>query len=220
MSRDILLGLDTSGPHCAVSLWHNGETILDRTVEMKRGQAEKILGLAQDLLIEADLNFNDVTCLAVGVGPGNFTGIRIAVAAARGLALSSKLPIISVSTFDLNRAEVVDRDERYIVTVAAPQDKLYTQMYDAGRPVGQARLANLDDIDTDGIAFAVGPLSERIHTFAHPVPETSVSSRLGLMSGHAFRTFGYPKDAPKPLYIKPADAAPSKDQPPKLLNHG
>ena len=67
---------------------------------MQRGQAERLVPLLEELLARNSLGWQDLGALAVGVGPGNFTGIRISVAAARGLALALKIPCIGVSQFE------------------------------------------------------------------------------------------------------------------------
>ena len=67
---------------------------------MKRGQAEQLMPLCQEVLEEANLIWQDISLIGVGIGPGNFTGIRIAVSAARGVALGLGIPAIGVTGFE------------------------------------------------------------------------------------------------------------------------
>ena len=67
---------------------------------MEKGQAERLMPLISELLAEAGVVLADVTAIAVGTGPGNFTGVRIAVAAARGLALGLGVPAIGVTRLE------------------------------------------------------------------------------------------------------------------------
>lgn len=83
----LLLAFDTSAAHCAAVLVRGGRILAARVEAMDRGQAERLLPLLEDLLSEAGFGWPDLDGLAVVTGPGNFTGLRIAVAAARGLAL-------------------------------------------------------------------------------------------------------------------------------------
>lgn len=67
---------------------------------MDKGQAERLIPLLELVLSEAAMDWSDVAALAVGTGPGNFTGVRIAVAAARGLALGLGVPAIGVTRLE------------------------------------------------------------------------------------------------------------------------
>ena len=93
-----LLAFDTSAAHCAAALL-SGDTILAaRSEEMGRGQAERLVPLLQEVLAETGTTWADLTRIGVGIGPGNFTGIRISVATARGLALGLGIPAIGITS--------------------------------------------------------------------------------------------------------------------------
>lgn len=94
-----ILAFDTSAAHCAAALLRDGQ-IIARVEPMSRGQGERLMVLLQEVLDETEINWADLDAIAVGTGPGNFTGIRIAVSAARGLALGLGKPAIGVSNFD------------------------------------------------------------------------------------------------------------------------
>lgn len=95
-----VLGFDTSGPFCAAALVAGERVLAARCEAMERGQAERLVPLLLGLLAEAGAGLGDLAAIGVGTGPGNFTGTRIAVAAARGLALGLSRPAIGVSQFD------------------------------------------------------------------------------------------------------------------------
>ena len=97
MPDPVVLGFDTSAAHCAAALLRGDAILAHRHEEMGKGQAERLFPLLEDLLSEAGLTWRDLHVIGVGIGPGNFTGIRIAVAAARGLALSLGIPAIGIS---------------------------------------------------------------------------------------------------------------------------
>jgi tRNA threonylcarbamoyl adenosine modification protein YeaZ len=83
----------------------SGERVLcARAEEMGRGQAERLMPLLEEMLAEAGVGWSDLDRIGVGVGPGNFTGIRISVSAARGLALGLDIPAVGVSGFDIIEA--------------------------------------------------------------------------------------------------------------------
>ena len=100
-SSRCVLAFDTSAAHCAAALLC-GERLLGARLEpMKRGQAEALVPMIEALLAEAGLTPRDLDAIGCGTGPGNFTGIRISVALARGMALSLGVPAIGVSQFEL-----------------------------------------------------------------------------------------------------------------------
>ena len=192
-AADITLAFDTSGQYCAAALLRGGDLLGAVCEPMKRGQSERLMSLMEELLAEHGLNWQDLTRIGVGVGPGNFTGIRIAVSAARGLALSLGVPAIGVSTFE---ATLRGKPAGSTALVAAPREQLYVQTH--GEDV------RLDDAaNWQGVAEAYMP----------PAPEQ-------LAESIAYVAASAPANAPAPtpLYIKPADAAPASDPPPVILD--
>ena len=191
-SDPLILGFDTSAAHCAAALLRGEEVLDSRVLEMTRGQAEELMPLLEVLLAEQNLNWRDLSAIGVGTGPGNFTGIRISVSAARGLALALEVPCIGVSTFD---ATLHGTPTPVAAAVPAPRDQQYVQ-----EPGEAAKLVSLP-YDTD--LPVVHPPSGAIlaENIAH-------QARLR-MDDNAQR--------PAPLYIRQADAAPSRDLPPKIL---
>ena len=88
-----ILAFDTSAAHCAAALLCAGK-IEVRVDEMARGQAEHLMPMLEEVLAAQGLTWADLDAIGVGTGPGNFTGIRISVAAARGLALGLGIPAV------------------------------------------------------------------------------------------------------------------------------
>ena len=203
MTPAVILAFDTSAAHCAAALL-SGDRLWQRHEAMEKGQAERLIPLLQDLLAEAGLDWPEVTALAVGTGPGNFTGVRIAVAAARGLALALAVPAIGVTRLEA-LAEGLPRP----VTVAedARRGEAYVQHFDLAGP-GPARLLALAEAQAipgarTGSALPAGlpaamPLAEAIARIA--------AARL-----HR------PQPRPAPFYLRGADAAPPSDPPPVIL---
>jgi tRNA threonylcarbamoyladenosine biosynthesis protein TsaB len=98
----IVLGLDTSTPSTVVGLrLADGRTLQardDPDAQQRPGHATRLLPLANDLLAEADIDWSELRRIAVGVGPGTFTGLRIGIATARGLAQSLGAELVGVSS--------------------------------------------------------------------------------------------------------------------------
>ena len=166
---------------------------------MARGQAETIPSLLDDILKQSSQSWDTVTAIAVGTGPGNFTGIRISVSLARGLSLARNIPAIGVTQLD---ATWLNEPNNAVATVAAPRDQIYYAVRDNG--TAHAMLGTQSDADALGLPVLpqLDPttLVERIALVAR--------QRLARNDKH---------DRPVPFYIKPADAAPSKDTAPRRL---
>jgi tRNA threonylcarbamoyladenosine biosynthesis protein TsaB len=98
----VILGLDTATADTAVAVWAPGGPAVERRDEPPLGarpaHAGKLLLLVEEVLDAAGASWDDVERIAVGVGPGSFTGLRIGIATARGLAQARNLPLIGVSS--------------------------------------------------------------------------------------------------------------------------
>ncbi|MBL3595939.1 tRNA (adenosine(37)-N6)-threonylcarbamoyltransferase complex dimerization subunit type 1 TsaB [Rhodovulum sulfidophilum] len=226
MGRGIapILAFDTSGPHCSAALLRDGEIVLSRHLAMARGQAEALMPLLGEVLDEAGLDWSDLGGLGVGVGPGNFTGIRISVAAARGLALAADLPAIGVSMFQVLRRSAPG-PETDLLSLAAPRGLAYVQPLRAGK-LGGARMIDpeapppLAEIGADGIAHVTGFAARRLGTTFGTGWREAVPAEIApaiAREAAALLSGGEVQPRPAPLYIRPADAAPPADPPPAIL---
>lgn len=209
-SDKLILGFDTSAAHCAAALL-SGDTVLAHAQQdMARGQAEALMPMLEQVLRDGGVTWGDLDALAVGVGPGNFTGIRISVAAARGLALALKIPAISVSIFE---ARACGLPRPLIVAEDARRNAVYLQGFDAA-PDAPGLIALEDLMLAPGVPVtgSGAPLLENATVVQSPYRLAEAIARVGLQKlGDAT----LPRAAP--LYIRPADAAPPSEQPPALL---
>lgn len=92
-----ILALDTSTENCSVALTVDDQ-IFYRSEVSPRGHTTKILPMVDDVLCEAGIKLNDIDVLAYGRGPGSFTGVRIGIGIAQGLAFGANLPMVGIST--------------------------------------------------------------------------------------------------------------------------
>ena len=191
---------------------------------MLRGHAEALMPMVARIVGAAHLPFSGIDRFAVSVGPGTFTGIRVGLAAARGLALATGRPLVGVSTLEIYAAEVAasrtgeDRDAPIAIALDARRGEVYVQAFDpAGRPLGAAavlappaaaqRLAAGATIAGSGaplIAEALSALGAGACLSAHdfrPGPDPIVIARLAADKTVTERP-------PAPLYLRPADAKP------------
>lgn len=200
-----VLAFDTSAAHCAAALLAGGR-IREVHRDMQRGQAEQLMPLLEDLLGKAELTWRDLDALVVGVGPGNFTGTRIAVAAARGLALSLGIPAVGVSRFETT-ARGRGGSGLLLVRLPAPRATFYLQEFAYGAPVAPPRHF---DPETDTLTDA-----ERAAALCEGTNEPEIGKLLA--TGLAKLSESKSHARPAPLYVRPPEAALPKDPPPKML---
>ena len=194
-SEKTVLAFDTSAAHCAAALLRGSEIVATRAEPMSRGQAERLMPLLQDVLAEGGMTWADLDAIGVGVGPGNFTGIRISVSAARGLSLGLNKPAIGVSGLDA-LATIAPNDQ--IPAIPAPREHVYLCQPAAGTP----QLVSRDQAESMGSLFTCDSPEALVQAIAVIATQRSKS----------------PQPPPAPLYVRPADAAPSRDAPPVLLD--
>jgi tRNA threonylcarbamoyl adenosine modification protein YeaZ len=193
VSDALTLGFDTSAAHCAAALLCGPRVLVARSEDMTRGQAERLMPLLEEVLAEGGASWADLSRIGVGVGPGNFTGIRIGVSAARGLALALKIPAIGVTTF---QAIIVGSPAGHVPGVPAPREYVYIE----GRDGEQTLLSPEEAGELDA------PL-------CHPPEASELACRIARIAAGAV-----PGLAPAPLYLRAADAAPARDAPPVILD--
>ncbi|NQZ04106.1 tRNA (adenosine(37)-N6)-threonylcarbamoyltransferase complex dimerization subunit type 1 TsaB [Idiomarina sp.] len=97
--KPTLLAIDTSTENCSVALQVDN-TVISREMESPREHSQRLLPFVQAVLEEADIKLSDVDRLIVGIGPGSFTGVRIGVSIAQGLAFGADLAVQRVSSLD------------------------------------------------------------------------------------------------------------------------
>lgn len=193
---DLSLGFDTSAAHCAAALIQGDRLLAQVHEDMARGQAEHLFPLLEELLAGAGLGWRDLSVIGCGTGPGNFTGIRISVAAARGLSLSLGIPAVGVTVTEA-MAHGLPRPCR----VAIPARPAGLIWQDFGTGVESQPRQDLPEDMPPGppIAQPVMPLTEGIARIALARRDMS----------------GLPR--PAPVYLRPADAAPARDRGPVML---
>ncbi|MGB0967925.1 MAG: tRNA (adenosine(37)-N6)-threonylcarbamoyltransferase complex dimerization subunit type 1 TsaB [Halocynthiibacter sp.] len=191
----LTLGFDTSAAHVAAALLSGDDVLAVQADLMAKGQAEHLMPMIEEMLSISGKSWQDLDRIGVGIGPGNFTGIRIAVSAARGLGLSLNIPAVGVNGFEVAAlgAPVPCR-----ALVNAPRDQVYCLESGQDAPVLIPR-ADLADNNLSSFEFS-------------SLTPTEISVRIARIA-----SVSDTQERPAPLYIRAADAAPPKDPLPQIV---
>jgi tRNA threonylcarbamoyladenosine biosynthesis protein TsaB len=134
-----VLAFDCSGAACSAAVWLDGRLVAERFAAMERGQAEALMPQIERVMAEGGLEFAALDAITTTVGPGSFTGLRLGLAAARGLALAADRPLVALTSFEALLAGLPEEVSAGMVAVALDSRRgpVFAQLFDAGRaPVG------------------------------------------------------------------------------------
>ncbi len=196
----MLLVFDATAGRCAVAVFDGAKPVIERYDAMTRGHAERLFPLIGECLEAARLTYADLTAIAVCTGPGNFTGARIGVAAARGLALSRGIPSIGVDRFDAAADGVAGE---VCIRLEARGGAVHLAKYRDGTATGAAETVQAPDID----AF-IGDT---------PVLRVEEADRAAIARVALRRLAAGDQPRPAPRYLKPANAALPSQAPPPII---
>lgn len=98
---NLILSIETSTPTCSVAIHQNGELIAQKLIVEEGGHSKQLTVLIESLLQENGFTLSQLSCLAVSVGPGSYTGLRIGLATAKGLCFGLDLPLIALPTLKI-----------------------------------------------------------------------------------------------------------------------
>ena len=226
-----MLAIETSTEACSVALWIDGD-VLERFEVAPRRHTELVLPWADELLAAAGLAKSGLDAIAVGRGPGAFTGVRLAVALVQGMALALDIPVVPVSTLAALalRADIRAGEMPILAAIDARMDELYLGLFtrDPDRlivPAGEEWMARPADtllpgdfaVTGVGSGFAAGAgalaqaLGARLQHFdANALPHAADIACLGALSfarGEAIAA-----DLLEPAYLRNKVAFTLKEQ--------
>ena len=126
-----LLALETSTESCSVALSRNG-ALISRSELAPRRHAELLLPMCDEVLAEAGVSRSQLDAIAVGRGPGAFTGVRLAISAAQGMALALDLPVVPVSSLAALALDAPDTSQPILAVIDARMGEIYAGAFDRG----------------------------------------------------------------------------------------
>ena len=220
----LILAIDTALDACAAGILDTeaGKLIARESQAMKRGHAEALMPLIARVMKQSGVAFAALDRIAVTTGPGSFTGLRVGLSAARGIALAASKPAVGVTTLTAYAAPVVSEsgEQPVISAIDARHDHVYFQVVSGnGSSLIWPRVAPIEEALAASrfgaphlVGNAAGILADRwpadapppFKVDAQPAPDIAWVGWLGAAVS--------PDTAPaRPYYLRAPDAKPSKD---------
>ncbi len=210
-----LIAFDTATEWCSAALWQDGAVSV-RAEHAGQRHSDLLLPMLAQLLEEAGLSWTQLDGLAFGMGPGSFTGLRIAASTAQGLALAANLPIVAVSTLEAIAETCGQR--RVLACLDARMGEVYAALYErqagawtcgwgpqVGSPDGLEIVADRDCLAAGSGFLAYPALAERAAGLLAGVDPQAIPHARAiahLAAPRLARGEGLPVEAAEPLYVR------------------
>ncbi len=226
-----LLALDTSTEWASVALYDGRDVLAEETWHAQRRHADELFPTIERLLARTRITLASVDKVAVATGPGSFTGLRIGIAAAQGIARGAGAAMVGVSTLDVLAYPHATSKQRTCPLLPAGRNEFYAALYEERNgkwerhsPYVAATLAQLcREIDSHTLFVGeIGPEDEQTlrdilgpkALFASPASRMRRAGYLAELGWHALEATPQPKLGDiQPIYVKQPFIGPSVDQP-------
>lgn len=207
----ITLALDTCLSACSAAVLRDGDLMSSRAEVMARGHQERLAGLVSEVLAEAGVPFADLGRIAVTVGPGSFTGLRVGLAFAKGLGAALGLPVIGIGTLEAMGAPLSGEPGLVAVVLEAKRGQVYFQAFEKAQaltaPAGlniDAAAALLVELSRTGPVTLAGSGTDHLSAVA---PSARIVKSDQVDPGWVARlAAARAPTPPRPLYLRAPDA--------------
>lgn len=146
-----LLAFDATTTSCSVACWSSGNITEEHLEHSNKRQAEFLMPMIIRTMKKARCDFSSLDGIAVTIGPGSFTGVRIGLATGRGLALAAELPLVGITTFQALSAAVLTQKSNEIILASldARRNQLYIQLFSkTEKPISDPFTSSSNDLPT------------------------------------------------------------------------
>ena len=211
-----ILSIDTVHPLYSIAIINSNDVVSEISTKKDEKPSEQITELLDNSLLQANLGMHDLDCITVGVGPGNFTGIRVGISFAKGIAFALNIKCFGISRFQT----LIDTDLPTLSIINIRESLYYTQMFINKKPVSEPVEENLFKIlntkyanDTIISGDHALMISKKLGLKCGKKTSISKASELGicLKCSESNRLF------PSPIYVKKPDVKLPLEPNPKIL---
>lgn len=212
----MILAIDTASTLCAACVLDAGVERGRSVRDLGKGHAEHLMAVIDEALKSANITYADLDRIAVSVGPGSFTGVRVGVSTARGLAMALKIPAVGITTLEAIAAEARAAlgARPVLAALDAGRGEINAALYDASGVAlfgpAVAALAQVADLARQGRPALCGSAAQMIAEELSIMPDIVPVSTTADIAVYARLGSEKPLDdgKPRPLYLREADAKP------------
>jgi tRNA threonylcarbamoyladenosine biosynthesis protein TsaB len=206
-----VLALDAALEACQAAVLDEERVLAQASEPMQRGHQEALGPMVQSVMARAGVGFAELDRIGVTLGPGSFTGVRVGLAFAKGLALALNVPLIGVGTLEALAASA-GAEGTVTAAIDARRGRIYLQSFRDGVALDEPRSVALEDAGQELAALGpqriVGPGASLLQGLAgaEPVPMQAPDPvALARLTARSPR----PDGPPRPIYLRAPDARPS-----------
>ena len=212
-----ILSIDTATDICGIALTEDKQLITEYRSNFKRAHAEKIIDSMARVLEDASLSLVELDCIAVSIGPGSFTGLRIGLSVVKGIAFANNLPLVSVVTLDALAYQALFWNGQICPIIKAQADEAYTALYKVKdftlERICDYRLIKLNMLENfiTEKTLVINNGMKNLNEYANNKLIQIAPEELSFLSGITFAQMGYEKfqngdvediETLEPLYLK------------------
>ena len=197
----VLLAIDTSNRVLSVALLTEKGAVFSKAQEMERGQGEALIPLIQQLLYDAQQNVKSITAIAVAVGPGSFTGVRIGLACAKAFGLALNVPVWGVTNLE---AEAYGLSNSITVILDSKRGDYFVQHFKDGKACDEPHIESSDELKKALPFTAVGDAAQNLADTIGCQTKEPIEPVAVAVAKIALIRKNHPLPA-QPLYLRQAD---------------
>ncbi len=182
MNKNLILAIDTSSECLSVALAEGQRILASYHAQVLRGQSEVLMPCIQGLFEKSHRKINELSELVAAVGPGSFTGVRIGLAAAKGLALALDVPLWGVSCFHIAAADI---QTPCLVALDTRRGDFYTQIFNFNQ-ASTPQILNSEEIIKTNLPIITNRAEAFLNTSARllPFPESPAENMILIYHTH------------------------------------